>query len=61
VTPDEEAAALCSIALTALMYLPRECRVALIWETAGPVSEIARLRNCTPEDIQNDFERRATS
>lgn len=62
-TDDEHSAALCSIAYQALLSLPHNTysRFAMQTPMATLVDEIARLRKRNPEDIQNEFERRATS
>lgn len=61
-TPDEHAAALCGIAYMALLYLPHNTysRIAMQMPMALLVDEIARLRGQKPEDVQNEFERRAS-
>lgn len=62
-TPDEEAAALCGIAYSALLCLPRDMRARFAMQVAivHIRDEIARLRKADPESIQNEFERRAAS
>lgn len=62
-TPDEEAAALCGIAYSALLLLPEESHARRIMRDGMAVlaHEIARLRGQTPESIQNEFEKRAAS
>lgn len=59
---DEEAATLCGIAYSALLFLPHQTqsRLSLQSSMACLRDEIARLRGRDPEDVQNEFERCAS-
>lgn len=62
-TPDEHAAALCGIALTALLFLPEESHARRIMRDGMAVlaHEIARLRGQSTEDVQREFEGKVSS